>query len=465
MGFGGIFKQGIVRSIPPVLFIHESEGVAKKYINGQYTGETPFIPNQWTEIFNSLSDSIHLIEISDIGTSFFIGIGEVGNESELFFVENGFSGVTSLNLKAGERLVIKPLTPPLPQTFTLFNFYKPSTALNHIDTGRAFVYHNNTVRALKGMLSINDKAVFLTGSHDPKQIPTFGLIGWFYFKTSPTGGLFIKTDNGISINWRKIGRDVEINSFDELYDVDLEGLLDGMALVLEERPSVNIGGTGNTFVPAYIVEAISKPKILSPMNGSTNVPAVTNIELSPFYSPYNYTHVSTHWVISLNQDFTDLVLDEESTTDLTSKTIILEEDKQYWIKVRYKDSGGFESRWAYSSFRIRLEYIVQPTITYPVDQQINVPLSGNIIASDFFPIPDPTISQDEADWQISLDESFTNIDNIVIQSMNDTINLNTFPYSGLQPATTYFVRVRYRSYTPTYNTSEWSPIIMFSTIN
>lgn len=462
MGFGGIFKQGITRSVPPVLFIHNNNGTSKKYINGQYIGDVNFIPNTWIELFNITTDSIHTIEVSDIGTSFWIGTGENGSEKELFFVENGFSGVTTIDLKENSRLVIKPLSNPLPQTYTLFNFYKPSTALNNIDTGRAFVYHNNSVRALKGMLSLNDKTVFLTGSHDPKQIPTFGLVGWFFFKTSPQGGLYIKTDNGISTNWRKIGRDVEINSFDELYDVDLEGLLDGMALVREDRPDVTKGGKGPLFIPAYIVEAITKPKILSPQNGALNVPAVTTITLSPFYSPYNYSHVSSHWQISLNNDFTNLILDEESTTDLTSKTIVLQEDTQYWVRVRYKDSGAFESRWAYTSFRIQLEYILQPTITFPQNQQINIPLNGVIVASDFTPIPDPTISHDESDWQIALDEDFSNI---VIQSMNDKINLNTFPYSGLQPSTTYFVRVRYRSYTPTYDTSQWSPTIIFSTIN
>jgi len=461
MSFGGVFKNGITRSLSPFLLLHNGDGTSQSFVNGLVAGVIPFTSGQWTEIYSAVTDSVTVLEVSDATYGFWIGIGPSGSEEELFYVEAGFAGTTSLELKIGDRLVVKPDETPIAQTFTLFNFYKPSVALNNVDTGRALIFHNGAVRSLKSSLSINGKTTFMTGAHDPQIVPTFGFVGWFFLKSSAPGGLFLKTDNGISSNWRRIGRDVEITSWDQLTDVDLEGLLDGMILIREDRPSPILEGTGPMFVPGYMAEPIRKPLILTPVNGAVNVPAVTTISTSVFSSIYLYDHVSTHWQISRNVDFTDLILDEVSTIDLTSKTIELQEDTQYWVRIKYKDSGNFESRWTYTSFRIQLEYVLQPTITSPANQQTNVPISGALVASDFISVPDPNISHDETDWMLASDENFTNI---ILSSMNDTVNLNTISYSGLDYSTTYFAKVKYRSYIPTYDDSEWSPTIIFSTI-
>jgi len=62
------------------------------------------------------------------------------------------------------------------------------------------------------------------------------------------------------------------------------------------------------------------------------------------------------------------------------------------------------------------------------------------------------------DWQIATDSGFTNI---VTQSISDTVNKTSWVSGTLQPATTYYARVRYKG--NAYGYSNWSSIITFTT--
>jgi phosphodiesterase/alkaline phosphatase D-like protein len=63
-----------------------------------------------------------------------------------------------------------------------------------------------------------------------------------------------------------------------------------------------------------------------------------------------------------------------------------------------------------------------------------------------------------SDWQVSTDSTFTNI---FSSSIASTVNKTTYTVSGLQPNTTYYVRVRHKGAVLGY--SQWSGTTEFST--
>ena len=99
--------------------------------------------------------------------------------------------------------------------------------------------------------------------------------------------------------------------------------------------------------------------------------------------------------------------------------------------------------------------IQQPRIINPVDGQID--FQGVIQSSPFATTESFAGPHDASDWEIATDSEFNNI---VVASYNDTANLTTFAPSGLEPNTTYYVRVRYRS---EFHLSPWSNPVRFST--
>jgi hypothetical protein len=99
--------------------------------------------------------------------------------------------------------------------------------------------------------------------------------------------------------------------------------------------------------------------------------------------------------------------------------------------------------------------IEKPSILVPTYGQTD--FSGEIQSSQFKPSETFYGNHDASDWEIASDAEFTNI---VDSSYNDTVNLTSYTPNNLQPETTYYVRVRYRS---DYHISQWSDPVKFTT--
>lgn len=82
--------------------------------------------------------------------------------------------------------------------------------------------------------------------------------------------------------------------------------------------------------------------------------------------------------------------------------------------------------------------IQAPLITAPLDGSTNVINQVTVTTSAFNTTqPDTHVA---TDWEIALDSGFANI---VFQSLADTIHLTSWPVTGLQPNTEYYIRARH----------------------
>lgn len=100
---------------------------------------------------------------------------------------------------------------------------------------------------------------------------------------------------------------------------------------------------------------------------------------------------------------------------------------------------------------------VQPQLLLPVAGSNSIGSSVTITANSFASA-NPGDSPASADWQLALDLGFTQI---VTQSLEDASNLTTWSVTGLDPDTTYYVRLRRRGLYS--NVSNWSTPLRFST--
>lgn len=113
--------------------------------------------------------------------------------------------------------------------------------------------------------------------------------------------------------------------------------------------------------------------------------------------------------------------------------------------------------------------VATPNIVSPVNGATNVnPNSvspaGVTITSSTYSGLNGAGSQVSSDWEIYYLSGSTPV--YIVQSNNDTSNLQSYflPLSLLGSATTYFVRVRYRTNTPTTVVSNWSNVSQFTIV-
>lgn len=100
-----------------------------------------------------------------------------------------------------------------------------------------------------------------------------------------------------------------------------------------------------------INSAPDQPILLSPENGSQDIILNTTLVSSAFSDENTADgdfHAQTHWQVSRDAIFSDLVLDLLSSVSLTSLVLaasVLEEDHTYFWRVRYVDSYDTASEW------------------------------------------------------------------------------------------------------------------------
>jgi hypothetical protein len=98
-----------------------------------------------------------------------------------------------------------------------------------------------------------------------------------------------------------------------------------------------------------------------------------------------------------------------------------------------------------------------PTIIVPQNGSI-VSCNTVLVSATAFSNTGPADTQLSANWQLATDLGFTNI---VQQSLNDTVNLNSYLFKNLSLNTTYYVRVSYAGHTSL--ASPYSAVTPFTT--
>lgn len=120
-------------------------------------------------------------------------------------------------------------------------------------------------------------------------------------------------------------------------------------------------------------------------------------------------------------------------------------------------NGGFTLNG--KSYIIPVTYysVVTPNVISPTNNQTG--LSGTVeFTSNSFAMEGGTDTHVSSDWQLSTVNDFSSLVNSIADSSG---NKTTWSVSGLNPNTTYYVRVRYKASTSEY--SSWSPIVSFMT--
>lgn len=103
--------------------------------------------------------------------------------------------------------------------------------------------------------------------------------------------------------------------------------------------------------------------------------------------------------------------------------------------------------------------IKTPTIISPLQGESISSFSPTISVAAFETIPELTDTHISTDWVIATDASFQNI---VFQSLNDTVNKTSIVASGLSAGVSYYLRVRFNG--AIYPSSDWASI-GFNTVN
>ena len=120
-------------------------------------------------------------------------------------------------------------------------------------------------------------------------------------------------------------------------------------------------------------------------------------------------------------------------------------------------AGGFTLNGKVFNVLVSPAYIATPSITSPVDAAIDRPTTLTITSSPFQSMGVPS-GHGSTTWQVATDSAFTNL---VINSVNDTVNLTSYTTSDLTENTTYYARVTYKTIS---GVSSWvSATSMFST--
>ena len=242
-------------------------------------------------------------------------------------------------------------------------------------------------------------------------------------------------------------------------DPTLAGI--NIAIAGSISPSLNNSSYLSSILPTIPSSGINTPSIVGPAAGSTNEPTSLTITSSA-YSTYGTpdTQASASWQLATDSGFANIVLSNMASTSYLNSWPIsgLNKDTTYYVRVQYTGTNYPTSAWSAADSFTTVPFIATPSIISPANGSTGNNTSMTINGSSFT-VVGGTDTQTSSNWQLATDSAFTNI---VVQSMNDTVNLTSWPVSGLSYSTTYYTRVQYTG--ATYGTSSWSAIDVFATM-
>lgn len=334
------------------------------------------------------------------------------------------------------------------------------------EVGVATIKVNNLEVKLDVLLAIINMPFILSPTSGTQDINSLVEIQTSMFVTGEVGTHHASTD------WQ-LSTTVEMDNLVKYVEKDqthltnwkVEGLKENVTYYVRFRYWDNVGNksswseitqftTRKTFTPQV-------PDIVAPSNGTKGLRADVNFTATNFFTYEDATHLHSDWQVSTSSVFAGLV--DESKADevnLTTWSIGgLSTDTMYYVRVRYTDNKGRTSDWSLPSrFTTRASFSADtPTIVSPANQSDNHNSSVTVTAS-YFANGDSRVTHQSSDWEVSEDNSFQYP---FISSYSNSTAKVEWIAKGLQPNTTYFVRVRYRD-TMGFVT-DWSKAIQFTT--
>lgn len=227
---------------------------------------------------------------------------------------------------------------------------------------------------------------------------------------------------------------------------------------------VRRGAAKATFKVPVGSAAIDQPVILSPTAGATNVTFEPDLAASAFVVyPAGYdSHAETRWQVARDTGFTDLVFDQQGVDNLTAISLAaagarLDPATRYYVRAQYH-GATLVSAWSVAlAFNTAATYVRRPMITSPLDGAESVSSSLTLVA-DAFSVAGGADAHQSSRWQVSAANDFSTV---LVDSGWSNSQLTAYAPTGLQQASQYYARVKYRG--EALGESEWSPAISFTT--
>jgi len=217
---------------------------------------------------------------------------------------------------------------------------------------------------------------------------------------------------------------------------------------------------------ASILPPPDKPDLSAPADGAVDVTLTPTLVTDAFSGAPGTTHRSTQWQVDLDTDFTlGLLIDNESTTELTSRTIgsgTLSNSTTFYWRVRFRDSNDVFSPWSDTwSFTTEAPVLPppdKPSLIVPVDGAVNVTLAPALSAGPFSGAPGTT--HKSTAWQVGTSADLSS-GLLVNDESTAYLTSRTIPAGTLGNSIRYYWRVRYRDSNDVF--SEWSDTWSFTT--
>lgn len=319
-----------------------------------------------------------------------------------------------------------------------------------LDIFLALINMPNIVYPASGDDTINSKVEIKTTEFITGEVNTFhAYTDWELSTTVTMDNIFKSVEKSANFltNWK------------------VEGLQENVTYYIRFRYWDNVGNKSSwsevTQFKTRVTFAPEKPIIISPPNGTDEQKADINFTSSDFFTYEDVTHVSSDWEFSTSSVFAGLFL--ESEADETNKTTWtvggLNTSTLYYVRVRYTDSRGRKSDWSDPSrIRTRKSFAAETPFIINPGNSTDGHNSRVGIASSVFSGGDSRVTHQSSDWEVSEDTSFQYP---FVKSYSNSNDKSYWVAKKLKPATTYYVRVRYRD-TMGYVT-DWSKPIQFKT--
>lgn len=219
----------------------------------------------------------------------------------------------------------------------------------------------------------------------------------------------------------------------------------------------------NIIVFTTAVIYITKPSFIDIDTGTTNVGSSRTVTLSEFnLIAGTAEHAATDWQIATNSNFTNIAIESLDSNDLLSYNIAsLNANTTYYLRARFKTNLSLYSAYTDTvQFSTKVTFDtqpVQPSIVSPIDSTDDLGPDLTIV-STAFSVLTGIEEHTSSNWQIASDTGFNNI---VYQSIDDTVNKTSINVTNLPVNTTLYIRVRHTGIT--LGASEWSNTISIFT--
>ncbi|WP_336268796.1 phage tail protein [Vreelandella arctica] len=223
-------------------------------------------------------------------------------------------------------------------------------------------------------------------------------------------------------------------------------------------------GAGVTYALAVGAPRVRTPQITYPGSGDTGVDLQPTFSATAFATyPASFDdQASATWVVARDEALTDIVIEVTTSEDLTSwrPDEALPLDTDLFVGVTYTGATlGDSAPAAVIAFRTTAQYIVQPTITSPVNGATNIHEKPILETSAFQTFPAGVDTQRATSWWLYDDE-----DNVAWESLNNISNLTSIalPAGVIKEGKTY--RPEAQHHGNSLPSSDRSPESSFTTV-